>query len=540
MNKKYPLSLIIITTLLTSILLSGCPSSSKNIADNNDSFTISSDPAHSDASISSLDVTNTSGHSQSFTVSTSTTTTQATSVVNNSDPIAIYNGSQSWCSTDSCPDSCIINSDNTFSVDSGNFCILYAFANPVPGLGVGDSISGKLTVTNANGSNSSYNFINRVALYAGGDFTSTVDGKATIYNIAKWDGDLWDPLASGLNDTVWALAADSAGTIYVGGDFTKTNDESQTLPYIGKWLFNASTNSGNWSAINESMSSGTPNIGVRALEVDQQNNLYVGGSFNKIEDNDNQEINTANIAKWSISEQSWSPLNGGLGDPSDPNNFVLTIAVDHNDTVYAGGSFSRANDSSQTPIANVAKWNSDTQSWQQAGNGISDGVVVSLTKDNNNIYASIAGIQIFPSLPYPHISKLAIQANASWQSIATQLDDLALVLNDYDNTLYAGGVFTAENSSPLPRFNHIAQWDGSNWSGLGNGIEGNGSQVMAIVKDQAGNIFAGGYFHTTDSNDPIQGIAKWNGSEWVPVGGGIDGEVNALLVQNQLGLMAAP
>jgi hypothetical protein len=54
-------------------------------------------------------------------------------------------------------------------------------------------------------------------LYAGGDFTTA--GGVPVNRIAKWDGSTWSASGSGVNGTVYALAADGAGHLFVGGSF---------------------------------------------------------------------------------------------------------------------------------------------------------------------------------------------------------------------------------------------------------------------------------------------------------------------------------
>jgi hypothetical protein len=55
-------------------------------------------------------------------------------------------------------------------------------------------------------------------LYVGGTFT-TAGGVSANY-IAKWDGNAWSALGSGLNFVVISLAVDGAGRLYAGGAFT--------------------------------------------------------------------------------------------------------------------------------------------------------------------------------------------------------------------------------------------------------------------------------------------------------------------------------
>jgi hypothetical protein len=54
-------------------------------------------------------------------------------------------------------------------------------------------------------------------LYAGGAFTMA--GGAPANAMAKWDGNSWLALGSGINNAVFSLAADKAGRLYAGGAF---------------------------------------------------------------------------------------------------------------------------------------------------------------------------------------------------------------------------------------------------------------------------------------------------------------------------------
>ena len=51
-----------------------------------------------------------------------------------------------------------------------------------------------------------------------------------------------------------------------------------------------------------------------------------------------------------------------------------------------------------------------------------------------------------------------------------------------------GGDFTTAGGVAA---NHIAKWDGSAWSALGSGMNGN---VLALTLDSSGNLYAGGDF----------------------------------------------
>ena len=67
-------------------------------------------------------------------------------------------------------------------------------------------------------------------LYAGGRFTTA--GGLPANFIAKWDGIAWSALRSGLDMYVYALANDGAGHLFVGGYFTQAG--TNVSPYIAE------------------------------------------------------------------------------------------------------------------------------------------------------------------------------------------------------------------------------------------------------------------------------------------------------------------
>jgi hypothetical protein len=74
------------------------------------------------------------------------------------------------------------------------------------------------------------------ALYAGGDFITA--GGVEVYRIARWDGESWSALAIGMKHHVFALTEfdDGSGSgpaLYAGGSFWEAGGVSAN--YIAKW-----------------------------------------------------------------------------------------------------------------------------------------------------------------------------------------------------------------------------------------------------------------------------------------------------------------
>jgi hypothetical protein len=94
-----------------------------------------------------------------------------------------------------------------------------------------------------------------------------------------------------------------------------------------------------------------------------------------------------------------------------------------------------------------------------------------------------------------------------------------------DRSLYAGGEFTTAGGVTA---NGIARWDGAAWHPLGSGIEGDpypGVYALAVGSDNS--LYAGGYF-TTAGGVATDYVARWDGTAWRPLGSGMDKRVSAL------------
>lgn len=109
---------------------------------------------------------------------------------------------------------------------------------------------------------------------------------------------------------------------------------------------------------------------------------------------------------------------------------------------------------------------------------------------------------------------------SSWSLLGNGFDDsvYAIALGEGD-ILYAGGAFTTADSASN---NCIAKWDGSSWSALGTGIHQElfGSSYVNDLAAIGGALYVGGRF------DRVGGIyannvAKWDGIEWSALGSGI-------------------
>ena len=96
--------------------------------------------------------------------------------------------------------------------------------------------------------------------------------------------------------------------------------------------------------------------------------------------------------------------------------------------------------------------------------------------------------------------------------------------------LIACGVFTLAGGAPA---SNIARWNGSAWSALGTGTNGE-VRALAYMNVGTGFLVVGGAFSNAGGN-AYQNVASWSGTSWASLftsafSGGTNGPVNALAV----------
>ncbi len=406
------------------------------------------------------------------------------------------------------------------------------------------------------------------ALFAGGDFT-TADVVAANH-IARWDGDNWTPLSSGLNNDVRALAVfehEDELALYVGGSFTMAGGSPASR--IAKWngsswstvgagvgnsvhalaTFDggdglelyatgnfvtaggaeadhfARWNGSSWSPVGQGLSSSAGMLAVFNGGTGEK--LYVGGIFAHA-----GETPASCIAAWDGA--SWSPMAPGLNGQVK----AMTVFDDGAGPVfYAGGVFTNAG---AVPASGIAKW--DGRQWSALGAGIgvaasSSGVIALTAFDDGSGPALYAGGDFVIAGGAP-ASRVARWDGSGWSPLGTGINGgpipVVFALCAYDDgvvpALYAGGQFELAGGQSAKR---IAKWDGQSWSSLGTGMSGTVSpyvDCLAVFNDGTGAaLFAGGGF-TMAGGVPANNIAKWNGTGFSPLGAGVNGGVWALAV----------
>ena len=361
-------------------------------------------------------------------------------------------------------------------------------------------------------------FIHGDELYAGGEF-KLVNGKEqehlAYWNGYKWD-DSWTLQDQSVSGTVNAIVIEG-DDVYVGGNFLYAGGD--TVNNIAKW------DGEKWTALGEGLSSGE----VKALTF-HNGKLYAGGNFNYSSD---KTLNS--IAVWDGAE--WNSLSSqGI------NNQVYALAF-HGDTLYAGGNFTSAGD---IFARRVAKW--DGSNWHAIGgdgsiegagglDGYMNSYVTSIAVENDTVYfGGFFGRAFYQETDgnpqYISVKSIAKWDGSNWHA-APRFDEILSqqVIYDIcvkDGMIYAVGEFPVSGDWPASKVVKLV--DGE-WLDLGEQFHNSGSDSFGTelesILEVNGNLFTAGRPDLVGES-PTNYIVWWNGSEWVPLGSGVNQYVYTL------------
>lgn len=358
----------------------------------------------------------------------------------------------------------------------------------------------------------SFDLGGRRVLLVGGFFEEA--GGVRAASVAQWDGVGWGPApgldrGAGLQREVWALAAvelADGAALFAGGEFEYAGGVAAN--HIARWDGTA------WSPLGMGMNSSV--FAIAGFDDGAGPALFATGRFDEA---GGQRANA--IARWDGA--SWSPLGEGLTRDRGQRGTGQALSVFDDGSgpaLYVGGEFINAGG---VPANNIARWDGDA--WAPLGSGLNGGVLALAVYDDGTgpaLYAgggftAAGGVQAF---------YLARWDGTSWTQVGGGMENRVRGLAVYDDgrgeALYAIGSFDTAggqrgpgggSGSGVPA-RSVARWDGSTWEPLGDGLSFSVARVLAVADDGRGQaLFAGGGFATA-GGVPASGIARWDGLRW--------------------------
>lgn len=255
---------------------------------------------------------------------------------------------------------------------------------------------------------------------------------------------------------------------------------------------------------------------VDAFAVDAQGDVFAAGYFQWAGTQAAQ-----GITHWDGTD--WQPIPGGLTNPGISGR--ITVLAVHGSDLYAGGYFTTIDG---VTVNHIARW--DGQNWSALGAGVSGDSRVHIEA------IAFRGNEVYVGGTFTHAGGIPANNIARWDGTswfplgsgtsmpagaAPDVQSLAF----YGNDLYAGGSFTHAGGVAV---HHIARWNGTAWSALKGGLLGGFGYVFDIAID-GGNLYVGGDF-TSAGGKTAQHVARWNGSDWFALPGSMPARVEDLAV----------
>jgi hypothetical protein len=275
-----------------------------------------------------------------------------------------------------------------------------------------------------------------------------------------------------------------------------------------------------WSAVGASMDNS-----VLALAWDPAGNrLYAGGGFEYV-----GNLRVYDIAQWDGS--NWSAMGDGTFDP------VYALAWDAaNNRLFVGGAFNYVGGYTD----GVAYWDATNSTWhttEPPGIATGNGPVYALAWDpvDNLLYiagefSTIGGISANSIAQW---DPSGAQSSAKWAALANGSVDAVRALVWTSSGLFVGGDGHFVIALPSDIANGVARWDGTGWQPLGtaavNGVTMLGQAFVSALAWDAANsrLFVAGRF-TTAGSISASNIAQWQGNTWSALGSGVSGDVKSL------------
>ncbi|MCA9278064.1 MAG: hypothetical protein H6815_04660 [Phycisphaeraceae bacterium] len=233
-------------------------------------------------------------------------------------------------------------------------------------------------------------------------------------------------------------------------------------------------------------------------------------------------------AQWICSNSQWHPY----GVVEGTNNIINTMSLWDPDgkgpadqTLLVGGAFTKAGNQN---IRYIATYDVNTDTWGQIGDNLSDDVNTIKPLDDGQLL--VGGD--FEYAGSTRVNGIARWDGSTWLPLGTGIAGNALtyvvglvhaieVMPNGD--VIAGGSFAEAGGLSVQ---NVARWDGVQWTSLGDGLGWTSIEwypiVYALKAMPNGDLFAGGFFDVYNG-EQNHGIARWNGTEWSPLGPQLSG-----------------
>ena len=347
--------------------------------------------------------------------------------------------------------------------------------------------------------------------------------KTIVNNNANCFSSILTAQAGAVNPIISAMAYDATtNRMYLSGTFTTLNGVASAT-HVCYYDF----------ALSSIVAMGTGVTGgsqVVDIKVDGTR-VYITGAFTQV----GGVANTARIAFWNSSNNSWSAMGSGIGD-----GFGIKMLI-HSGNLYVAGSFTTVVGVSNT--ANIARWNISGSTWNAMGLGITTGSVSNFQVIGTKIWVCGTFTAVNGTSPVANSSRLAFWeiSNSSWNGYGTSANqynsNITTIRDMGNNKLFVAGNYTTYGSAPAVYAPYTTLYDTATNAITQYGIGGQ-SPAWSFVDSDGILWIVGGGFNTLGSNlvgdtnsyyPTSAGIAWFNTAtnQWVPILTNVSNSVNS-------------
>ena len=325
-------------------------------------------------------------------------------------------------------------------------------------------------------------------LYATGEFTTI--GGVGANGIAGYDGTDWFPLGAGLavggGPTGINIAFGPDGSLYVGGSFANAGGVANTAG-IARWDFDAEV----WNAVGGGVgSSGAPatSDNVFSMSFAPNGSLFVTGDFD-LGDPAGAPVTMNFVGEWT--GLAWRALidtgTGGLNGLTAAAGLEITVGPDS--IIYIGGAFTDAGGVADTD--SIALWNPGIQQFASMGGDADDDITAIAVTEDGKVYNG----GIFSTIGAVSLNRAAIWNGSSWSQLAGGVNgNVRWIFIEETGRVWYVGDFTAAvdiNGDDVPNTDHAAIWDGSQWIPPDFTVPTNLTRMRTLVTKGEDRFYAG-------------------------------------------------
>ncbi len=300
-------------------------------------------------------------------------------------------------------------------------------------------------------------------------------------SLARWDGASWHRFGEDATILASTLAVYD-GRLVAGGSFTR--EGQNPLSNIATWT------GARWERMGSGVAATWMTHAVRAL-TRFEGDLVFGGSFDFF----GGSI-AKNVVRWD--GKDWLPMIGSGPSPDDVNCLQVFRG-----SLIAGADWGGSGHA-------LSRWNG--AQWEKIG------------EPNGSVLAmAVLGDELIVAGQFDFINSVACSGLARWDGLAWRplgagdLNGWVGTCAVYDGELVASGSFQTPEG-----LRQLAAWNGSQWRALGPA-----NARARVLRVCNGELFAGGYCTTWDC-ETHNGVARWDGAQWVPLGAGMDNIIFAI------------